>query len=34
MQLDVGAGLVGLMPADKPVIALSDAGREVVWKAP
>jgi len=25
---------VGLMPGDKPVIVLSDAGREVIWKAP
>ncbi len=26
--------LVGLMPGDKPVIVLSDANRDVIWKAP
>jgi hypothetical protein len=26
--------LIGLMPGDKPVIVLSDANREVIWKAP
>lgn len=25
---------VGLMPGDKPIISLSGAGREVIWKAP
>ncbi|UCG11081.1 MAG: hypothetical protein JSU72_10975 [Deltaproteobacteria bacterium] len=26
--------LVGLMPGDNPVIVLSDADRDVIWKAP